>query len=32
MSETLELTKALLKKASLTPDDAGCMDLMAEYL
>jgi len=32
MSETLELTKALLKKASLTPDDAGCMDLMADYL
>jgi succinyl-diaminopimelate desuccinylase len=32
MSETLELTEALLKKASLTPDDAGCMDLMADYL
>ena len=32
MSETLELTQALLKKVSLTPDDAGCMDLMAEYL
>lgn len=32
MSETLELAKALLKKVSLTPDDAGCMDLMAEYL
>jgi succinyl-diaminopimelate desuccinylase len=32
MSTTLELTKALLKKVSLTPDDAGCMDLMAEYL
>ncbi|OUR82804.1 succinyl-diaminopimelate desuccinylase [Cycloclasticus sp. 46_120_T64] len=32
MSETLELTKALLKKVSLTPEDAGCMDLMADYL
>ncbi len=32
MSETLELTQALLKKVSLTPDDAGCMDLMADYL
>jgi len=32
MSTTLELTQALLKKVSLTPDDAGCMDLMAEYL
>ena len=32
MSTTLELTQALLKKISLTPDDAGCMDLMAEYL
>ena len=32
MSETLELAKALLKKVSLTPEDAGCMDLMADYL
>lgn len=32
MSNTLELTQALLKKVSLTPEDAGCMDLMAEYL
>ncbi|PCI68752.1 MAG: succinyl-diaminopimelate desuccinylase [Piscirickettsiaceae bacterium] len=32
MSETLTLTQALLKKVSLTPEDAGCMDLMAEYL
>ncbi|HIF18686.1 MAG TPA: succinyl-diaminopimelate desuccinylase [Cycloclasticus sp.] len=32
MSETLTLTQALLKKASLTPEDAGCMDLMADYL
>ncbi|MEO1889887.1 MAG: succinyl-diaminopimelate desuccinylase [Cycloclasticus sp.] len=32
MSETLELTQALLKKVSLTPEDAGCMDLMADYL
>ncbi|AGS39412.1 MAG: succinyl-diaminopimelate desuccinylase [Cycloclasticus pugetii] len=32
MSDTLNLTLALLKKQSLTPNDAGCMDLMAEYL
>ncbi|MBQ0724663.1 MAG: succinyl-diaminopimelate desuccinylase [Cycloclasticus sp.] len=32
MSNTLELTQALLKKVSLTPEDAGCMDLMADYL
>lgn len=32
MSDTLDLAITLLKKASLTPDDAGCMDLMAEYL
>ncbi|MFT6624605.1 MAG: succinyl-diaminopimelate desuccinylase, partial [Cycloclasticus sp.] len=32
MSDTLTLTKELLKKVSLTPDDAGCMDLMADYL
>jgi succinyl-diaminopimelate desuccinylase len=32
MSETLTLTQELLKKASLTPNDAGCMDLMSDYL
>jgi len=32
MSNTLDLAIALLKKQSLTPNDAGCMDLMAEYL
>jgi|TARA_R110002111_G_scaffold146407_1_gene213062 succinyl-diaminopimelate desuccinylase len=32
MSNTIELTQALLKKVSLTPEDAGCMDLMADYL
>ncbi|ORU91015.1 MAG: succinyl-diaminopimelate desuccinylase [Cycloclasticus sp. symbiont of Poecilosclerida sp. N] len=32
MSNTLDLAIALLKKQSLTPQDAGCMDLMAEYL
>lgn len=32
MSETIELAKNLIQKRSLTPDDAGCMDLMVEYL
>jgi succinyl-diaminopimelate desuccinylase len=32
MSDTLRLTQELLRKASLTPNDAGCMDLMADYL
>lgn len=32
MSETLDIAIELLKKQSLTPNDAGCMDLMAEYL
>ena len=32
MSDTLDLAIELLKKPSLTPDDAGCMDLMADYL
>jgi len=32
MSETLDLAQALLRKVSLTPQDAGCMDLMADYL
>jgi succinyl-diaminopimelate desuccinylase len=32
MSQTLELTKALLTRASVTPSDAGCQQLLAERL
>ena len=32
MSETLELTKALIARRSLTPDDAGCQDLLISRL
>ncbi len=32
MSATLELTCALIERASLTPDDAGCQRLLAERL
>ena len=32
MSETLELTRALIELPSLTPDDAGCQALLAERL
>lgn len=32
MSSTLELTKALIKRPSVTPDDAGCLELIAERL
>ena len=32
MSETLDLAIALLKQPSLTPEDAGCMDIMVDYL
>ena len=32
MSETLELTRALIERPSLTPDDAGCQALLAERL
>jgi succinyl-diaminopimelate desuccinylase len=32
MSETLNLTQALIRRRSVTPDDAGCMDLIAEWL
>ncbi len=32
MTETLNLAKQLIQKVSLTPDDAGCMTLMADYL
>lgn len=29
---TIELTKELIRRASITPDDAGCQDLIAERL
>ena len=32
MSETLELAKLLIAKASVTPKDAGCQSLISEYL
>ncbi len=32
MSETLELSKALIARRSLTPDDAGCQDIIIERL
>lgn len=32
MSDTLALTRALMQRASNTPDDAGCQDLMIERL
>lgn len=32
MSETLELTKALIRCRSITPDDAGCMELVVDRL
>jgi len=32
MGETLELTRALIERPSLTPDDAGCQALLAERL
>ncbi|MGH8172591.1 MAG: succinyl-diaminopimelate desuccinylase [Rhodanobacteraceae bacterium] len=32
MSEILELTSELIRRASLTPDDAGCQPLIAERL
>ena len=31
-SETLALTEALLRRASVTPDDAGCQAIIAERL
>jgi succinyl-diaminopimelate desuccinylase len=31
-SDTLALTRALIKRRSLTPDDAGCQDLLAARL
>ncbi len=32
MSKTLELAEALIGRPSVTPDDAGCQDLLAERL
>ena len=32
MSETLDLACALIERPSVTPEDAGCQDLIAEYL
>lgn len=32
MSETLDLLKDLIKRASITPEDAGCQDVLAERL
>ena len=32
MSETLELLKDLISRESVTPEDAGCQDLLAERL
>lgn len=32
MSETLELLKQLIQRESVTPNDAGCQDLLAERL
>lgn len=32
MSETLDLTCDLIRRRSVTPDDAGCMDVIAERL
>ncbi|MEM7400996.1 MAG: succinyl-diaminopimelate desuccinylase [Pseudomonadota bacterium] len=32
MSETLELTKQLISQASVTPDDAGCQNILADFL
>jgi succinyl-diaminopimelate desuccinylase len=32
MNDTIDLTAALIRRASVTPDDAGCMDLVAARL
>ena len=32
MSKTLELTKLLVSRPSITPDDAGCQDILIERL
>ncbi|MEY4363996.1 MAG: hypothetical protein RLZZ24_1348, partial [Pseudomonadota bacterium] len=32
MTRTLELTEQLIARASVTPDDAGCLDVLAARL
>ena len=32
MSRTLQLTEQLIARASVTPEDAGCLDLIAQHL
>ena len=32
MSDTLELLKELIRRESVTPEDAGCQDLLAQRL
>lgn len=32
MNRTIELTKQLIRQESVTPDDAGCQDIIAEHL
>ena len=32
MSETLKLLRQLIKRPSITPNDAGCQDILIEYL
>jgi succinyl-diaminopimelate desuccinylase len=32
MTDTIEFTKALIRRASVTPDDAGCQKMLAERL
>ena len=32
MSATLELTEQLIARPSVTPDDAGCLDILGERL
>ncbi len=32
MSETLELLEELIKRESVTPEDAGCQDLLVQRL
>ncbi|HTH94937.1 MAG TPA: succinyl-diaminopimelate desuccinylase, partial [Rhodocyclaceae bacterium] len=32
MTEVLDLTQALIARDSVTPNDAGCLDLIADHL
>ena len=32
MSDTLELAKTLISRPSITPEDHGCQDMIAQYL